>query len=141
MTHHVTVAAAFVFLSGSILAAQAPRPALQKGNTVLLAAYKCQADQLARADALVEEVAAPILNKHVGAGRLITWGYTGVYIGDQANRLIYVWATDPVALVQARQVYNPEILANAKFGEFLRLCGSATVTVHNMITTPAPPAK
>lgn len=141
MYTRLAVVASLVVLSASTLAAQPPRPALQKGNTVLLAGYKCQADQLGRADALVDEIAAPILNKHVSAGRLIAWGYTGVYIGDQVNRQIYVWATDPVALVQARQVYNPEIQANTKFAEFVRLCGSATISVHNLLTVSAPAAK
>ena len=49
------------------------------------------------------------------------------------------FAADPVALVQARAVYLPEINANAKFQEFVKICGSATITMHNLITTsPAP---
>ena len=119
--------------------AQTNRGAIAPGNTVLLAAYNCAADQLARADALVSDIAAPILNKHVAAGKLLNWGYTGVYVGNQNNRSIYVWAASPVALVQAREVYLPEINANQKFQEFVKICGSATITMHNLITTsPAP---
>jgi hypothetical protein len=141
MHTRLAVLATLVVLSASTLAAQPPRPTLQKGNTVLLAGYRCQADQLARADALIDEITAPVLNKHVSAGRLISWGYMGVYIGDQVNRQIYVWATDPVALMQARQVYLPEIQANAKFAELTRLCGSATISLHNLLTVSAPAAK
>jgi hypothetical protein len=114
--------------------AQAPRPSVATGNTVLFAAYNCAADQLARADALVNEILAPVLNKHVASGKLLNWGYVGVYIGDQNNRSIYVWAADPVALIQARQVYLPEVTANPKFAEFNKICGSATITMHNLIT-------
>ena len=45
------VATLFV-LSATTLPAQAPRPVIVPGNTVLLAAYNCAADQLARADAI-----------------------------------------------------------------------------------------
>jgi hypothetical protein len=84
----------------ALTSAQAPR-AIAAGNTVLFAAYNCATDELARADALVAEVLAPVLNKHVASGKLLNWGYVGVYIGNHNNRSIYVWATDPVALVQA----------------------------------------
>lgn len=124
----------------ALVSAQVSRP-IAPGNTVLLAAYDCAADQLARADALVKEVAAPILNKHVASGKLLTWGYTGVYLGNQNNRSIYVWAQDPVALVQARQGYLPEINANPKFAEFVKICGSATITMHNLIGGAPAPAK
>jgi hypothetical protein len=137
MRPSIVVLAALLALSPPVASAQTPPP-IKPGNTVLLAAYNCAADQLDRADALVAKIAAPVLNKHVAAGRLLTWGYTGVYMGNQNNRSIYVWAADPVALLQARQVYLPEINANNGFAEFTKICGSATITLHNLITAPAP---
>jgi hypothetical protein len=118
----------------ALTSAQAPR-AIAAGNTVLFAAYNCATDELARADALVAEVLAPVLNKHVASGKLLNWGYVGVYIGNHNNRSIYVWATDPVALVQACATYLPEVAANPKFNEFNKICGSATITIHNLITS------
>lgn len=44
-----------------------------------------------------------------------------------------MWATDPVTLIQARQVYLPEITANPQFAEFVRICGSANIVVHNLV--------
>jgi hypothetical protein len=134
MRTHLIVLSALLVVP-ALTSAQAPRPAIATGNTVLFAAYNCAADQLTRADALVNEALAPVLNKHVASGKLLNWGYVGVYIGDQNNRSIYVWAADPVALVQARQVYLPEVNANPKFAEFTKICGSATITVHNLITS------
>jgi hypothetical protein len=131
-THLIVLSALLV--APALTSAQAPRPSIATGNTVLFAAYNCAADQLARADALVDEVVAPALNKHVASGKLLNWGYVGVYIGDQNNRSVYVWAADPVALVQARQLYLAEITANPKFAEFNKICGSATITMHNLIT-------
>jgi hypothetical protein len=136
----LVVAACLVFVP-VVATAQTPRGTIAPGNTVLVAAYNCAADQLAQADTLVNEVAAPILNKHVTAGKLLNWGYMGVYVGDQNNRSIYVWAADPVALVQARAVYLPEINGNQKFQEFVKICGSATITMHNLITTSPTPGK
>ncbi len=133
MRTHLLILSALL-VAPALASAQAPRPPIAPGNTVLFAAYNCAADQLARADALVNEVLAPVLNKHVASGKLLNWGYAGVYIGDQNNRSIYVWAADPVALVQARQVYLPEVTANPKFAEFTKICGSATITLHNLIT-------
>jgi hypothetical protein len=141
MRTRLMVLSTLLVLSPVLGSAQAPRPVIAPGNTVLLAAYNCAADQLARADAIVNEVAAPVLNKQVQAGNILNWGYTGVYIGNQNNRSIYVWATDPVALMQARKVYLPELQANPKFAEFVKICGSATITVHNLITSASVPAK
>ena len=135
------VVAACVACLPVVASAQTPRGAIAPGNTVLIAGYNCAADQLARADALVNEIAAPILNKHVAAGKLLTWGYMGVYIGNQNNRSIYVWAADPVALVQARVTYLAEINGNPKFQDFVKICGSATITLHNLITTSPAPAR
>lgn len=141
MKARLTLITASLILLPVVASAQAPRPAIAPGNSVLLAEYKCAADQLARADALVNEIAAPVLNKHVAAGRILNWGYIGVYLGDQNNRSVYVWATNPVALIQARQVYLPELAANPKFAEFTKICGSATITIHNLITGAPPPAR
>jgi hypothetical protein len=141
MRHRFAVVAALFMLSAVTLPAQTPRPGLAPGNTVLIAAYTCAGDQLARADAIMNELTAPILNKHVSAGKIISWGYFGVYLGGPANRHIYVWASDPVALVQARQTYLPEIQSSPRFAEFSKICGTPIVTLHNMITVSGAPAK
>ena len=116
------------------LGAQTPRPTLAPGNTVLIAEYTCAADQLARADALFNETGAPVLNKQVSAGKIISWGYFGLYIGASGNRTVYIWAADPVALVQARAAYLPELMANPRFAEFAKICGQSKISLHNMIT-------
>ena len=126
-----------VTAASTVGSAQAPRT-IAPGNTVLIAAYVCAPDQLSRADAIVTEAVAPILNKHVASGKLISWGYLATSIGGPVNRHIYIWATDQVALVQARQVYLPEIMASPRFAEFAKACGSAAVSVSNLVTLSAP---
>jgi hypothetical protein len=114
-----------------------PRP-IAPGNTVLLAEYDCDASRLDEADQLVVKNVAPILNKHMAAGRIINWGYMGNYLGGSSDRAIYVWAADPVALVQVRQQYLPEIQKQAGFAEFSRICGAGVVTLRNLITASGP---
>jgi hypothetical protein len=141
MRHRFAIVATLFMLSAITLPAQAPRPGIAPGNTVLIAAYTCAGDQLARADALMNELTAPVLNKYVSAGKIISWGYLGVYMGGPANRHIYVWASDPVALAQARYAYLPEIQASPKFAEFSKICGTATVALHNLVAVSGAPGK
>ena len=115
------------------LGAQQPPRAIAPGNTVLIAAYTCAPDQFARADAAIKEAVAPILDKHVASGKLLTWGYLATTLGGPANRHIYIWASDPVALIQVRQVYLAEILATPQYAEYSKLCGSATVSLSNLV--------
>ena len=130
-THLIILSALFV--APALTSAQAP-PALDQPIT------RCYSRRIMRGRPIGarrrsrQRVLAPVLNKYVASGKLLNWGYAGVYIGDQNNRSIYVWAADPVALVQARQVYLPELTANPKFTEFNKICGSATITMHNLIT-------
>jgi hypothetical protein len=116
------------------IGAQTPRPVLATGNTVLIAEYSCDADQLARADTLFNEASSAILNKYVSSGKIISWGYFGLWLGGSGNRTVYVWAADPVALIQARAAYLPEIQANPRFAEFTKICGASKVSLHNMIS-------
>lgn len=141
MRYRFAIVATLLLAGTMTLPAQTPRPTLAPGNTVLIAQYACAVDQLARADALIAEITTPTLNKFVSAGKIISWGYMGVYIGGHANRTIYLWASDPVALMQARQSYLPELMSHPKFGEFAKICGAADITLHNLITISSAPAK
>jgi hypothetical protein len=134
------VLASAILLAATAAYAQTPGPApIAPGNTVLFAQYECDAAQLAKADKLATTLAGPVLNKHVAAGRLLTWGWTGVYLGGPENRAFYVWAKDPVALMQARAVYLPEIQALPDFAAFAQLCPRSTISVHNLIGGAPPP--
>jgi hypothetical protein len=125
--------AAISLLVAAGISAQQPPRAIAPGNTVLIATYTCAPDQFARADAAIKESVAPILDKHVASGKLITWGYLATTLGGPANRHIYIWARDPVTLLQARQVYLAEILATPQYAEYSKLCGSATVSLSNLV--------
>src|SRR5262245_57570402 len=143
MTHSKTslcLAAAAVVLAvatpASTQTAAAP-PMLQPGNTVLIAQYECSPGDLARVDQIFKDTAGPILNKYMADGKIITWGLLGAYVGGPANRSIYVWAKDPVSLLQARSSYLPEIMKNPGYVELGKLCPRQQVSLSNMLLTPA----
>ena len=109
----------------------------QPGNTVLIAQYECSPGELAKVDQIIKDVTAPVLNRVMAEGKIMSWGLLGAYIGGPVNRTIYVWAKDPVALVQARTQYLPEIMAKPGWAELGRLCPRQQVTLNNMIANSA----
>lgn len=135
----VVVVLVSVGLGGTVLSGQTPGAGPQPGNTVLVAEYQCSAGDLARVDQLLKEVSAPVLDKYVAEGKLLSWGVLGAYIGGPANRTVYVWAKDPVALVQARLQYLPEIMAKPGWAEVTRLCPTQTVSLRSLLLVSAPP--
>jgi hypothetical protein len=142
----LVVSALGLFLIAALIATpvlhgQATPRGIAPGNTVLVAEYDCDASRLDEADQLVAKNVAPILNKHMAAGRIINWGYLGNYLGGSSDRSIYVWAADPVALIQVRQQYLPEIQKQAGFADFSRLCGTGVVTLSNLIIAGGPGAR
>ncbi|HVQ28502.1 MAG TPA: hypothetical protein VMV21_02920 [Vicinamibacteria bacterium] len=125
-----------VAVPASTQTAAAPAP-LQPGNTVLIAQYECSPGDLARVDQIFKETAGAILNKYMADGKIITWGLLGAYVAGPVNRTIYVWAKDPVSLLQARAAYLPEIMKAGTYSELGRLCPRQQVTLNNMLLTPA----
>jgi hypothetical protein len=121
---------------GSTQTATAP-VAPQPGNTVLIAQYECSPGELGKVDQLLKDVTTPVLNRMVAEGKVMSWGVLGAYVGGPANRTIYVWAKDPVALLQARQVYLPEIMAKPAYAELGRLCPRQQTSLNNMILNPS----
>lgn len=116
---------------------QTAAPAIQPGNTVLIAQYECSPADLAKVDQLITESAGPVLKHMIAEGKVISWGLLGAYLGGPANRTVYVWGKDPVALIQARQQYLPEIMAKPSWAELGRLCPRQQVTLSNLIANQA----
>ena len=119
-----------------VAGAQAAPPVLQPGNTVLIAQYECSPADLTKVDQLIKDATAPILNRMLTEGKLLSWGVLGAYVAGPANRTIYVWAKDPIALMQARGQYLPEIMAKPAWTEIGRLCPKQQITLNNLIHTP-----
>ena len=114
--------------------AQAPGMpvAPELGNTVLIARYQCNPAELGKVDQVLKEVSAPVLNRMVSEGKLISWGVLATYIGGPENRTIYLWAKDPVALMKARAEYLPEIMAKPGWNEMARVCPVVETSINNL---------
>jgi len=119
---------------------QAPAPP-EVGNTVLIARYHCIAADHAKVDQTFKDIMAPVLNRMVGEGKLISWGVLGTYIGGPDTRTIFVWAKDPVALIKARAEYLPEIMAKPGWADVQRACPTQEVSIDNMLMKAQPVAK
>ena len=105
---------------------------VQPGHVVLFATYECDQTALARADQIVQTMAAPVLDRHVAEGNILSWGYLSAVIGQEYNRSFYIWATDAVSLMEAREQYLPEIQAQADFAEFASVCEATSQTIHTL---------
>jgi hypothetical protein len=111
------------------------------GNTVLVAQYECNPADHAKVDRILKDVAAPILNRKVAEGKLLTWGVLATSVGGPATRTIYVWAKDAVGLMKARAEYLPEIMAQPEWSEVARACPTQVVSISTMMLRAQPPAK
>jgi len=88
--------------------------------------YECDIAREQRADELVAEVFAPVLNAHVGAGGLNGWSWLQHDTGGKFRRLLSLDAADGAALYAARDALFPAIQeANPEAGaEFSDICWS-----------------
>jgi hypothetical protein len=83
----IVVAAGAMFF-GSALSAQEPQ------QVVFATYYRCTQGQEARADEIVRDVFGPMFDRHVSAGRLVTWGLNAHVMGSGWRRLMYSIGTD-----------------------------------------------
>lgn len=127
---------------GPALAQASGAPAAPEiGNTVLVARYQCNPADHAKVDQILKEITAPVLNRLVAQGKLISWGVLGTYVGGPDTRTIFVWAKDPAALIKARAEYLPEIMSKPGWADVLRACPTQETSISNMILKAAPAEK
>ena len=88
--------------------------------------YRCDMASEARADAVYEETIAPIVQKQVDAGKLLSSGYGRHWMGGEWRRLEYLGASSLAALVEARQAIIGELTGAASKAakEFDAICPS-----------------
>jgi hypothetical protein len=86
----------------------------------------CDMTREARADELMTDVFAPIINSHVGEGMLTGWGWWKHHTGGKYRRLLAYRGADHKAVAAHRQAILDEILARQPeaFAEFTSICGS-----------------
>lgn len=95
-----------------------------RGKASFSVYYDCDINREAEADALVKLVFAPIFDKLVAEGKLISWGWNEHIVGAQYRRLSTITAGDTTALMKARAAIVEAVQDNPLSRTFDGICGS-----------------
>jgi hypothetical protein len=87
--------------------------------------YTCDIVKEGRADEIVDDYVAPIMNKIVEDGGLSSWGWSSHVIGGEYRRLQTMTAPDLETLLTGRATVLAEVYAenSAAGAEFAEICG------------------
>lgn len=95
-----------------------------RGKVAFSVYYECEINREAEADELAKIVYAPILDKLVADGKLISWAYNEHIVGAQYRRMHTMTAADENALFQARGAIIDAIDKNPLSRTFDSICTS-----------------
>jgi hypothetical protein len=97
-----------------------------RGDAGFSVYMECDMTREARADEIVKEVFAPIFDRHVTAGELMSWGWMEHVIGGVYRRIWTMSAADHSALLKARTAIIGEMTEADQEAsqEFDSICGS-----------------
>lgn len=106
----------------------------ERGKVGFSVYHFCDINREDRADEIVAEHIAPILDKMVEDGKITTWGWQSHVIGGRARRLQTMTAVDMGALLSARQeaiatIYEEDDDAGTEFSD---ICGPHVDYVWNI---------
>jgi hypothetical protein len=88
--------------------------------------YECEIAEEARADTLVTEVMAPVFDRFLSEGKILSWGWNAHVLGGSWRRLFYIYATNMNTLISARSEILGELSEQdaASIAEFNEICDS-----------------
>jgi len=75
--------------------------------------YVCDMGQESRADEIVQESLAPIINRHVGPNAFNSWGWLAHDVGGEFRRLLTIDAADEATLYAHRDAMIADIQSGA----------------------------
>ena len=106
-----------------------------RGNIGFSVYHLCDINREDRADEIVKDHIAPILDEMVEDGKLTTWGWQSHVIGGRIRRLQTMTAVDLATLLSARQesidlIYEENEEAGTEFSE---ICGPHVDYVWNIV--------
>lgn len=102
------------------------------GGVVFSTYYVCDGTRETQADALVEQVFAPMYDKMVADGKLNTWGWLEHIVGGKYRRVATMGAKDLKALMAARAEIVQAFTDNAAGDAFTDICDSHTDYIWNV---------
>ena len=106
-----------------------------RGEAAFSVYFMCDITREGRADEIVDEHIAPIMNKIVEDGGLTSWGWLSHSVGGKYRRLQTMSASDHKTLLAARATALDEIFAEgSELGnEFSQICGNHTDYMWNIV--------
>lgn len=93
------------------------------GGAAFSTYYVCDSREK-QADAIVEQLVAPVLDKQVADGKLKSWGWLEHIVGGDVRRLATMTAADLTSLMAARGELVEAIEGNALADQLSDICGS-----------------
>jgi hypothetical protein len=102
------------------------------GGAAFSTYYVCDETREEQADALVQQVFAPMYDKMVADGKLKSWGWLEHIVGGQYRRVATMSATDVKSLMVARGAVVEAFTDNAAADAFTDICDSHTDYIWNV---------
>lgn len=102
------------------------------GGVTFSTYYVCDGTRESQADALVQQVFAPVYDKMVADGKLKSWGWNEHIVGGKYRRLATMGAADLGALMAARGAIVQAFTDNAAGDAFTEICDSHTDYIWNV---------
>jgi len=102
------------------------------GGVAFSTYYVCDGTREAQADALVEQVFAPVYDKMVADGKLKSWGWLEHIVGGKYRRVATMGASDLNSLMAARGEIVQVFTDNAAGDAFTDICDSHTDYIWNV---------
>ena len=97
----------------------------RRGKVGISTYFECDVAKENRADEIIAKVIAPVLNAHMGSGKLVSWGWSSHIIGGKFRRFSSMTAENIEQLLAVREMifdklYAPNGPKEAK--EFDQIC-------------------
>lgn len=102
------------------------------GGAVFSTYYVCDGTREEQADAIVQQVFAPVFDKMVADGKLKSWGWLEHIVGGQYRRAQTMGATDLKSLMAARAEIVEAFTDNPAGDAFTDICDSHTDYIWNV---------
>lgn len=102
------------------------------GGVVFSTYYVCDSTRETQADAMVQQVFAPVYDQMVADGKLKSWGWLEHIVGGKYRRVATMGAADLKGLMAARAALVQVFTDNAIGDAFTEICDSHTDYIWNV---------
>lgn len=98
----------------------------ERATAAISTYYVCDVAQEERADELVNDVFAPILDRHVEAGNIASWSWLAHDVGGEYRRLFVMDGADHASILNGRDMIGADMASEAEAAskEFGAICNS-----------------